>query len=100
MPVGKVLLAERTKALGGKHFSPFLGVEPGSIALKGLHDAAQRCDPWHAFVAEVPDQTKSTTWLENAADFMKRFRGSKPVKRLRANDCIDRPVPQRYGFGG
>ena len=55
MTVRKALFAERAKPFGGKNVSPFLGVVPGSIAFKGLHDPGQRGDPGHVVVANVPD---------------------------------------------
>src|SRR5271156_814739 len=100
MVVGKALLAQRAEAFGGKYVSPFLGVEAGSIALKGLHDAGKRSYPGHAVVAQVPDQAKRAARPEYTMDFMKRFRRGKPMKRLRAHDRVDRRILQRYGLGG
>jgi len=55
MTVGKSLLAERAKPFGGEDVPPLLGVVPGSVALKGLHDPGQGGDPGHVVVANVPD---------------------------------------------
>ena len=99
MLVREALLSEGTKPVGRKHGSPFLALEPGSIAFERLHDPGQCCDPFHAFVADVPDQPKSTARLENTMDLMNRFRRSEPVKRLRANHRIHRRVSKRYVLG-
>jgi len=96
--VWKTPFAKRAKSLGGKQLPPVLRMMPGRVAFIGLHDFGECCNPYHAFIAHIPDEPENAARFQDAMDFHECFAPREPMKGLRADDSIDGGVSKRDMF--